>query len=215
MVSPFRTPPPARTAAVLLVLALAAGCGGSDDEGVTPLAEATPSSSPSATEDSSAPSDPSGATPSEETRPFDARGNDAIRGTIEAESPGEQEVADAWFAYWDARTRSFFRARVDPQLGQVAAADAAADVVRYVKYLQDNDLNTIGDTRFGVREIEVNGDRATLESCAENKSLDRRPDGSAAEELQPFFAATGQLTRRGGSWRVVSLTIKDSPGCEA
>ena len=215
MVSPFRTPPPARTAAVLLVLALAAGCGGSDDEGVTPLAEATPSSSPSATEDSSAPSDPSGATPSEETRPFDARGNDAIRGTIEAESPGEQEVADAWFAYWDARTRSFFRARVDPQLGRVAAADAAADVVRYVKYLQDNDLTTVGDTRFGVREIEVKGDRATLESCAENKSLDRRSDGSAAEELQPFFTATGHLTRRGDSWRVVSLTIKDSQGCEA
>jgi hypothetical protein len=215
VVSLFRSRSSARAAAVLLVLALAAGCRGSDDEGVTPLAEDTPSSSPSVSDDSSAPSDPSRSTPSEETRPFDAKGNDAIRGTVEAESPEEQEVADAWFAYWDARTRSFFRARVDPQLGQVAAADAAADVVRYVKYLKDNKLNTVGDTRFGVREIEVNGDRATLESCAENKSLDRRTDGSAAEQLQPFFTATGRLTRRAGSWRVVSVTIKDSQGCEA
>lgn len=210
-----RTSLPARATAGLLALALlTAGCGGDEDEGVTPLAEDTPSSSPSS-EDASAPTDPSASTPSEETRPFDAKGNDAIRGTVEAESPEEQAVADAWFAYWDARTRSFFRARVDPQLGQVAAADAAADVVRYVQYLEDNNLTTVGDTRFGVREIEVRGDRATLESCAENKSLDRRTDGSAAEQLQPFFTATGQLTRRGGSWRVVSLTIQDSQGCEA
>jgi hypothetical protein len=100
-------------------------------------------------------------------------------------------------------------------LGRVAAADATADVVRYVKYLEDNELTTVGDTKFGVRQIEVDGDRASLESCAENKSLDRRADGSAAEQLQPFFTSTAQLTRRGGTWRVVSLTITDSPGCES
>ena len=53
---------------------------------------------------------------------------------VDADNPEEQAVTDAWFAYWDARVNSFFKARFDPRLGTVAAAGAVADVVRYVAY---------------------------------------------------------------------------------
>ena len=49
---------------------------------------------------------------------------------MEADTPEEQAVADAWFAYWDARVASFFKAKVDPRLGTVAAGEAVADVVQ-------------------------------------------------------------------------------------
>ena len=108
---------------VLLVLAVG-GCGEDEKKAPIPLGDDAKTSSSEPSPDSS--SSPSAAN---ET-PFDDKGNDAIRGKVDAETPEQQAIADAWFAYWDARASSFLKAKVDPSLGTVAAGKAVADVVQ-------------------------------------------------------------------------------------
>ena len=113
------------------------------------------------------------------------------------------------------RASSFGQAKVDPKLGSVAAADAVADVVRYVAYLRAKKLRTVGDTKFGVSDLRVDGRTATLSSCGVNKSIDRRSDGSPAEQFQPYFTIAGTLSKDGGQWRVVETKVTARAPCEA
>ena len=134
---------------------------------------------------------------------------------VGADSPEAAAVVDAWFAYWDVRANSFGQARTDPKLGSVAAADALEDVVRYVAYLRSKKLRTVGDTTLGVRDLKVDGKSATLASCGRNKSIDRRSDGSPAEQFTPFFTITGTLSQVGGVWRVVETHVVSRTPCQA
>ena len=49
----------------------------------------------------------------------------------------------------------------------------------------------------------MKGSTATLTSCGVNKSIDRRADGSPAEQPVPFYNFVGVLKQAGGEWRVV------------
>ncbi len=201
---------PLATVTVALLLA-ATGCGGSEkkDEPIGPVGDAA--DSPSAT-----PSARASAGASQETEPFDDKGSEIVRGTVRgATSPEAKAVVDAWFGYWDVRAKSFGSAKVDPKLGSVAAADAVADVVQYVAYLRKEKLRTVGDTRFGVSDLEVDGSTATLTSCGVNKSIDRRSDGSPAEQFTPFFTIAGTLKQAGGTWRVVETKVIERAPCQA
>lgn len=208
-----RTPLRVLPTALLTVLVLAvAGCGSAatdvKDAKPGPPADDTPSATPSSgTTTSTAPTQDSG--------PFDDQGNEAVRGTVEATTPEEQAVATAWFGYWDVRVKSFFDAKVDPQLGAVAAGPAVSDVVQYVAYLRGKKLHTVGDTKFGITGIKVTGATATLESCGVNRSIDRTADGSPAEQLTPYYNFEGSLTKAGGSWRVVNVRLVGKNGCRA
>ena len=193
---------------VLLVLAVG-GCG--EEKKSEPLGGVGDDSETSSTE----PSPDSSSSPSEEETPFDDKGNDAIRGQVDAETPEQQAIADAWFAYWDARASSFLKAKVDPTLGTVAAGKAVADVVQYVTYLKSKKLHTEGDTKFSVSDIVVKGPVATLKSCGVNKSIDRRADGSPAEQPVPFYNFVGVLKQAGGEWRVVEAEVRGNNGCRA
>ncbi len=192
----------------LVLLLLLVGCGEEEKAG-KPLGQLGDDA------ESSAKPSPGSTEPSADERPFDNRGHEIIRGQVEASTPEEQAVADAWFAYWDARADSVGNARVDPDLGKVAAGAAVADVVRYVTYLQGKNLHTVGDSKFSATDIEVDGNTATLTSCGVNKSIDQKGDGSPAEQLEPFYNFTGALTRVGGTWRVVSADRKGTTPCDA
>jgi hypothetical protein len=192
---------------VLLVLAVS-GCGEDKKEPPIPLGDDAKSSS-------SEPSPDSSSSPSPKQTPFDDKGNDAVRGKVDAGTPEEQAIADAWFAYWDARANSFLKAKVDPRLGTVAAGKAVADVVQYVTYLKGKKLHTVGDTKFSVSDVVVKGSTATLTSCGVNKSIDRRADGSPAEQPVPFYNFAGVLKNAGGEWRVVEAEVKGNNGCRA
>ena len=192
---------------VLLVLAVA-GCGEDKKEKSLPIGDDADTSS-------SEPSPDSSSSPSVDDTPFDDKGNEAVRGKVDAGTPEQQAIADAWFAYWDARASSFFKAKVDPRLGTVAAGKAVADVVQYVTYLKGKKLHTVGDTKFSVSDIVVKGSTATLTSCGVNKSIDRRADGSPAEQPVPFFNFAGVLKQAGGEWRVVEVEVKGHNGCRA
>jgi hypothetical protein len=195
--------------ALAVVLALA-GCGGEDkDKPLGPVSDDTASAAPSdgtPTGEESQPADPA---------VFNGKGHDVIRGAVEAATPEEQAVAEAWFAYWEVRVRSFGEVKVDPMIGSVAAADALAQVVRYVAHLKGKNLHTEGDTKFGVTDISVRGPNATLSSCGENRSVDQHPDGSPAEEFTPFYNVEGALKKAGGAWRVVAVDIVGKNGCKA
>ena len=192
---------------VLLVLCLG-GCGEDEKKKPIPLGDDAKTSS-------SEPSPDSSSSPSPDETPFDDKGNDAIRGKVDAETPQEQAIADTWFAYWEARANSFHTAKVDPSLGTVAAGKAVADVVRYVAYLKGKKLRTVGDTKFSVEDIVVKGSTATLTSCGVNKSIDRRADGSPAEQPVPFYNFVGALKQAGGEWRVTVADVKGNNGCRA
>jgi hypothetical protein len=195
--------------ALVVLLALAVGgCGEDEKKTPIPLGDDADTSS-------SEPSPDSSSSPSVQKTPFDDKGNDAIRGKVDAGTPEEQAIADTWFAYWDARTSSFLKAKVDPRLGSVAAGKAVADVVQYVTYLRKNKLHTEGDTKFSVEDIVVKGPVATLRSCGVNKSIDRRADGSPAEELVPYYNFVGVLKQAGGEWRVVEVQTPSNNGCRA
>jgi len=193
---------------VLLVLAIG-GCGG--EKKSEPLGDVGNDKETSSSE----PSPDASASPSVDKRPFDDKGNEAIRGKVDAGTPEEQAIADAWFAYWDARVSSFLKAKVDPKLGTVAAGQAVAEVVRYVTYLKNKNLHTVGDTKFSVSDIVVKGPVATLKSCGVNKSIDRRADGSPAEQPVPYYNFVGVLKQAGGEWRVVEVKVEGNNGCRA
>ena len=192
---------------VLLVLCLG-GCGEDEKKAPIPLGDDAKTSS-------SEPSPDSSSSPSQDETPFDDKGNEAIRGKVDAETAQEQAIADTWFAYWEARANSFHRAKVDPSLGTVAAGKAVADVVRYVAYLKGKKLRTVGDTKFSVEDIVVKGSTATLTSCGANKSIDRRVDGSPAEQPVPFYNFVGALKQAGGEWRVTVADVQGNNGCRA
>ena len=85
--------------AFALVLALA-GCG---QDG--PSKKVEPLGDDAAT--SATPSAGASPTPSAGATPFDDRGNDALRGKIEARGPDQDAVVDAWISYWASRAKSY------------------------------------------------------------------------------------------------------------
>ena len=196
------------TLVVLLVFTVG-GCGEDKKEPPIPLGDDAAESS------SSQPSPDASSSPTAKQTPFDDKGNDAVRGKVDAGTPEQQAIADAWFAYWDARASSFLKAKVDPSLGTVASGKAVADVVQYVTYLKGKQLRTVGDTKFSVDDIAVKGSTARLKSCGVNKSIDRRADGSPAEQPVPFYNFAGVLKKAGGEWRVVEAEVKGNTPCQA
>lgn len=209
-----RTPLPALFPVLAGLVLVLAGCGGDEETKSEPLGplggdESSASSEPSADADAGA------GTESEDATPFDDEGHDAIRGTVEAATPDEEAIADAWFGYWDVRVKSFGEVAVDPQIGTVAAGEAQADVVRYVSYLRGKKLHTEGDTKFSVSEITIRGADATLSSCGVNKSVDVDAAGSPAEQFTPFYNLKGTLKKAAGTWRVVNVDVVGTNGCKA
>lgn len=199
----------AATVAAVAVLALVGCSEGSapveplaiDGGSETPAAAATPTPSP--TQDAAA-------TPAD----FDGKGHEAVAGLLQVRGPAQREVAEAWLDYWQVRLDAFHAAEVDPaRLGEVASGEAADQVIGYAEHLAGEDLQTVGDMRLGVDQVAVKGDRATLRSCTENKTVDRNSRGRAVEPLSPFFVFRGRLVREGGAWRVSDLSIDARTPC--
>ena len=145
---------------------------------------------------------------------FDKKGHEVVPGKLSTQGAAEEAVAEAWLAYWRVRLDAFNAAELDPSaLGEVAADDAADDVIAYVGYLQEKGLHTEGDLLMDVDRVKVNGEQAELRSCATNKTVDRTKDGSAAEPVNPFYVFLGQLRRQAGQWRVDDVAIASRTAC--
>ena len=140
----------------------------------------------------------------------------ALPGAIKVRGDDQQEVVDAWLAYWSVRTATFLDARLDPAaLGEVAQGDAADQVISYASYLQQKGRTSEGDIRLSVSGVRIEGDRATLRSCGENQSTEHRADGRPAEQLRPYYELRGALVRRdAGQWLVTEVDRISTASCE-
>lgn len=146
---------------------------------------------------------------------FDDRGHDASLGRVRASGPEQQAIADAWRAYWQVRLDAYAGPSLDPAaLGAVAEGEAVEQVVSYVGYLERKNLRTEGDVRLGVAKVRVRGDRATIESCGENRSVDVRRNGTPAEIVQPFYLVKGSFRRvEDGRWVVTDVVRLNTNPC--
>lgn len=176
--------------------------------------------SPTIGSDSAAPASPSEeprGTPSEppaHEATFDDQGHVAMAGDVRAAGARQRQVVDAWLDYWQVRMDAFAVPEVDPvALGRVAQGDAASQVVSYVDYLTKSHLRTDGDLRFDVSRVRVRGDRAVLQTCVTNRSIDRHGDGRAAEPLTPFYEFQGHLSRADDAWAVTRVIDTGSGPC--
>lgn len=200
-----------RTLAAALTLAAGLSVLAACSEG-----EAAPP--PTIGDDTSAAENPSpepSATPSEAAE-FDDVGSDVLPGAIKVQGADQQAVVDAWLAYWTVRTDTFLDAQLDPAaLGEVAQGDAADQVISYAAYLQQKGRTSEGDIRLSVSRVRIKGDRATLRSCGENQSTERRADGKPAEQLRPYYELRGALVRQEtGQWLVTEVDRISTAPCE-
>jgi hypothetical protein len=191
----------------LALMAALSGCGDDETPPAPTLGGDPTTASPTPTDDTAS----SGA-----EQPFDDKGADVLRGRVNADDKAEEEVAAAWFAYWDVRLPAFNTARLDADaLGEVARDQAVTEVVDYVAYLAEKGYHTEGDLKIGITEIEVHGDIAGVRACMQNKSVDRDAGGTAVEDVTPYYNHVGTLEKVGGTWLVTGKETIGSQRCKA
>lgn len=163
---------------------------------------------------STSPEDEPSQAPSADDGDFDDKGHSVFRGDMDVTGAQRKSVADAWLAYWQVRLDAYYDVEVDPSvLGQVATGDAAAEVVGYIETLRQKGLHTDGDFKLDVSEVRISGGKATLLSCATNRTTDRRKNGRPVERLQPFYEFQGELERVSGTWVVSNLSKIGTAPC--
>ncbi len=192
----------------LVLIGALAGCG-EEEKSPAPTLGGDPT-----TESSSTPTEPSGSADAEQ--PFDDKGAEIHRGRVTADNAAEEEVADAWFAYWGVRLPAFHAAELDADaLGTVAQDQAVTEVVEYVAYLSDKGYHTEGDLKIGITDIEIRGNIAGIQACMENKSVDRDANGDEIEDVTPYYNHVGTLEKVGGTWLVTGKETIGSKRCKA
>jgi hypothetical protein len=191
-----------------LVLTVA-GCGSDESSDVPPKLD------PSAAA-SSSPSPSSSPSASASAAAFDDQGHEVVPGTIKTANAREKAVADAWLSYWQVRVDSYGNAKADPAaIGKVATGEAASNIVKYVAYLNQNKLHTVGDIKIGVSKVQLAGGNAAVVTCAENLSTDRRADGRPAEKLTRYYQFAGLVKSSGGTWLVQQAVKTSNDKCRA
>ena len=187
---------PLRIAALTAVVGLSlTSCGGDDGPDVTiSSGRPTPSSTASTPADDSA---------------DDIITLGSSPGSLEAD---QQEVLDAYVAYWQVRAAAYRAARIDPDaLGRVASGQAASSVAVYVSGQQAEKRHTEGKTTLRVSDVAVDGDSATVSDCLDDRSADVSDDsGKPVERPGGDTGITASMQRVSGSWFAVDVRADDS-----
>jgi hypothetical protein len=146
----------------------------------------------------------------------DDEGHEIYPGRVVVDDDEQRAVADAWIAYWQTRFDAFAAPELDPAaLGEVATGEAAEQVISYVRYLQDERLYTRGDAVIAVDTVRINGQRATVRTCAQNYSVDvRQSNDRPAEALNPFYTFRGVLQRASDGWVVADVVRLGTAPCQ-
>lgn len=193
-------------AVVLVVGALAVGCGG--DDGRNDLAPLTSSSTtddpspsrPTETSTSTTPSTPTTSAPPETSGPT---GADAA----------EQEVIDRYLGYWAARLEAnsgvpdpahpgLAEFATGPQL-EAAMSEAQSNLEAGLAYRQREDPSAIQR----VEVVSIEGDVAVVQECYVDDGLVVRQDtGEVVDDDISTHNVRGDLVREdGGPWRVSAV----------
>jgi hypothetical protein len=200
---------------VLVTLALAA-CG--DDDG-SDLPEFTGGEGPTASASASAtplpdPIDAIGATlPAPGTKLGDDKNPITVGRTLAGDG-AKEAVQIAYLAFWVERARALRVVRVDDAaLDKVATGDAADRVVFSVRDLADKKRHTEGGSTVNVVALKVEGARATVTDCFQDRSTDRDAKGNAVEapDFEPVpITTTLELS---GTWRVSRVVPAKESAC--
>ena len=202
--------------ALLVTLALAA-CGGDDGSDLPAFTGgeggSTASASPSATPLPD-PIEAIGATlPAKGTKLGDGKNPITVGRTVPGDG-AKEAVQIAYLAFWVERARALRVVRVDDAaLDKVATGDAADRVVFSVRELAEKKRHTEGGSTVNVVALKVEGGRATVTDCFQDRSTDRDAKGNAVEspDFEPVpITATLELR---GNWRVNRVVPAKKSAC--
>ena len=201
--------------AALAASSVLTGCGGDDTAGDGPTSSPSPSATPSPSpSDTPTPSDTPSSTPSADptrlpTSQLEAAAlHTAVLDSSVARTAEQKAVVAAWMRYWQAAADTYYYAKEDPALARSATGEARASVVRYMRQKKAARNRIVGWARDNVTDVRVDGSRATVRDCTKNYTFTIDEEGEPVTRPDPWYDATGQLAKSGGTWKVVSL---DSP----
>jgi hypothetical protein len=195
----------------VLLFAVSGCAGGSDTpaEPATSPAEPTQSTTEAPTE-SEAPSPPPRGSYVEDDSA------EASAGEVAVTDPAEAAVVDAFVRYTQVRLEAFNRAEVDPAaLAEVATGDAMTQVTSYVDRLARRGEHVVGSVVVNVDAVDVEGTRATLDTCMQNSSVDVDESGRVVEKGAPaaYLGRVDAVQVTSDTWVVADVTVDFAEAC--
>lgn len=201
-----------RAPAVAALLLAVAGCGGADtpaEPATSPVAP-TPTGTETTEAASEAPSPPPRGSFVEDDSV------DASAGEVAVTDPTAMAVVDAFVRYTQVRLEAFNRAEVDPAaLAEVATGDAMTQVTSYVDRLARRGEHVVGSVVVNVDAVDVEGTRATLDTCMQNSSVDVDESGRVVEKGAPaaYLGRVDAVQATSDTWVVADVTVDFAEAC--
>lgn len=201
-----------RAPVVAALLLAVAGCGGSDtpaEPATSPVAP-TPTATETAERTSEAPSPPRRGSFVEDDSV------DASAGEVAVTDPTAMAVVDAFVRYTQVRLDAFNRAEVDQAaLEEVATGEAMTQVTSYVDRLARRGEHVVGSVVVNVSGVDVEGTRATLDTCMQNSSVDVDHSGRVVEKGAPaaYLGRVDAVQVTSDTWVVADVTVEFADSC--
>ena len=201
-----------RAPAVAALLLAVAGCGGADtpaEPSTSPVAP-TPTGTETTEAASEAPSPPPRGSFVEDDSV------DASAGEVAVTDPTAMAVVDSFVRYTQVRLEAFNRAEVDPAaLAEVATGDAMTQVTSYVDRLARRGEHVVGSVVVNVDAVDVEGTRATLDTCMQNSSVDVDESGRVVEKGAPaaYLGRVDAVQVTSDTWVVADVTVDFAEAC--
>lgn len=203
-------------AAVCLSVVLAGCSEGSERVEIGGSAAPTTSPtavSPSPTESSSSTPPPSGsATSADPGAPGDRQFTRGRNGAKDSDE--QQEVAEAWYAFYEELVRAYTTPVADRGLfGQVATGKSLDGALKYAGELAEAGHRDVGGLVAGVTRVTVRGDEATVMGCLRSTMIRTDAGGRAMQEASPWSVTEELMVRTEGTWKVKQRYVDASVGC--
>jgi hypothetical protein len=199
-----RTRPAALLLTVLLAVLTVAGCG-SDPSGSPSATDSTrgaPGSSSAGSPGPPGASTDGPSVPLPTSRVRAAVMHRSVLGRSVADTAQEKAVVEAWMAFWQSASDTFFYAHRDADLDRLADAQARDYVLGYLHDLRSHQQRVVGWAKDNVVRVQVAGARATVRDCTENNSFQVDEEGAPIDGPTPFYDVTGTLEQHHGRWVV-------------
>ncbi len=201
-----------RAPAVAALLLAVAGCGGSE----TPAEPATSPVEPTATATEATESASEMPSPPPRGSYVEDASVDASAGDVAVTDPTAMAVVDAFVRYTQVRLDAFNRAEVDQAaLEEVATGEAMTQVTSYVDRLARRGEHVVGSVVVNVDAVDVEGTRATLDTCMQNSSVDVDESGRVVEKGAPaaYLGRVDAVQVTSDTWVVADVTVDFAESC--
>lgn len=142
------------------------------------------------------------------------REGELTRSDSAAATPKEKAISEVWFSYMEEMVRMLSVPDASPiRLRQLAVAGGVDGPQRYAEDLVERDIRLAGGMVATLLEVEVKGNRATVDGCLHSSMVEVDSAGKPLEELVPWFRATNSLVWDGQVWMVDHHKLEGSAKC--